>query len=346
MPLTVSRRAFLALPLLAAACRKQGAGALLADAPAPEITAFPTVKAHDEDFFYAQQTCFWTFFRTPLAAIQGSVGPLLEGLALTPVAFETSDYGYVVLKAMAFTGEFGRQTADIPGLGPSSEIELCLLVRPAGAGGDAGNFADFLRGKRRPAGVGQLRLDVVCDDEIAVSAGRTKFGEHKYLGSFELDYPTANAVTGSMPAFSMTVAVSTFHGAGKAESLIVKFRADTAGLTAEPAAFSPELLYAAFPPEPAAGQKQQAIREQRLYNAPFKAFLGKTGFSMELGAAGGAAALSPKAPFGDGKAIAGSETWPGQLRDRLKALTAADAVAGYLLFQPAPVEYETKPIPV
>ena len=59
-----------------------------------------------------------------------------------------------------------------------------------------GSFSDFLRGSHANA-VGQYRLDVLCDNEVAVAAGRKNFGEHKYLGSFEYNYPTANQNVGA-----------------------------------------------------------------------------------------------------------------------------------------------------
>ena len=248
---------------------------------------------------------------------------------------------------MVFTGEFGFQSATIPGTSASTEVEFTVLVYPKSKSTPrAAKFEDYLLGKTAPGTVGQLRLDVLCDDDVAVSAGRVKFGEHKFLGSFEYNYPTANANVGSAKPFSLDMTASTFQGAGVASHQIFRIRANLAGLSPLRSGFAPELLYSAFPPEPQEGVIQKAVGEHRHYGFALQAFLptaNHPGVELNFGDAQGAQALKPVAPYGDGVAIPGSENWPSQMRDRMKGLLTDSPVAGYLLFQPRPVEYETKP---
>jgi hypothetical protein len=311
----------------------------------------PTFKINPEDFFYAQQTSLWIFYKVPKDVIRRQIGGALDSLGFEIASFEDQNSGYLVLKPMVFMAEFGFQTATIPGTSASTEIEFTVLVYPKnGKPSSKGSFDDFLRGKINQSTIGQLRLDVLCDHEIAVSAGRKNFGEHKFLGSFEYNYPTPNQNIGGPKSFGMNMTASTWQGAGKPERKMFQLKVDLNGLTPTSSQFSPELLFSSFPPEPQSGIRQQAIGEYRYYNnSHFQAYaaaMTESKVELSYGEAQGAEPLKPAAPFGDGKAIPESENWPKEMVERIKNTLSEGSVAGYLLFRSPPAEYETKPFEI
>ncbi len=307
-------------------------------------TPFPTFKKQDTDFFYSQQTSFWIFLSVPKSILQKVVGDTLAALGLEIATFENSDTGYVILKPMAFSSEFGKQSkSQGAGLSTSTEIELTTLVWPKSKGRPSPEtFESFVHGKNKNSSVGQLRLDVLCDNEVAVAAGRLFFGEHKYLGTFDYEYPTPNNLQGSAKPFFLNMTAYNWNQLGIEEGMLFKIQTKPQKNFVE-SVFSPELLYSAFPPEPSEKERQKAVGEFRQYNGHFKYFeADEDSLKIAFGEARGAAPLQPVAP-GDGKLIPGSETWPVTLRDRLETFYSHGKVMGFLLFQPEAVEYETKP---
>lgn len=310
----------------------------------------PTHKEQVEDFFYAQQTSLWIFYRVPKEVVQKQIGENLENLKLDLVSFENeSEFAYLILKPMVFMAEFGGQTASIPGTSASTEVEFTALVRPKKNNGESvPTFRQFLAGNVKSASIGQLRLDVLCDGEVAVAAGRKNFGEHKFLGSFEYEYSTPNNQLGSTAPFSMKMTAYTWQGAGVEEKKMFQVKVDLKGLPAITTKFSPEILYSALPPEPQAGIRQQTVGEYRHYdNANFKVFDAQASkVQLSYGNAKGAEILRPVAPFGDGMPIAGSENWPTDMIDRMKNTLSQGEVAAYLLYRSPSAEYESKPFEV
>jgi len=306
----------------------------------------PTYKNNVDDFFYAQQTSLWIFLKVPRATILAQVGDTLNRLGFELASFENADTGVVILKPMVFTGEFGSQTAAFSGISASTEIEFTVLVRPKNKTPIQGTLAEFIAGNHPDSNIGQLRLDVLCDNEVAVAAGRAKFGEHKFLGSFEYEYPTPNSSVGAEKPFTLDMTAYTWQGAGQSDHKLFRLQADLTGLSGKRVRPSPELLFSAFPPEPSGAVPQKAVGEHRHYGASLTAYLvpesGKT-LTLSFGSGLGAKPLSPVAPYGDGNPIAGSEIWPTEMRDRVQALLLPGTVAGYLLFRTPSAEYEQKP---
>ncbi|MEI6399312.1 MAG: hypothetical protein WCO71_11125, partial [Pseudomonadota bacterium] len=297
-------------------------------------------------FFYAQQTQLWIFFKVPKSVIYQEVGENLDNLGFDLASFEDDDVGYVALKPMVFMAEFGSQTAAIPGTSASTEVEFTVLVRPKGERQTQRiTFSDYLNGRATSAKIGQLRLDVLCDGDVAVAAGRAKFGEHKFLGSFEYSYPTPNQVVGNPKPFSLDMTAYTFNGAGLASKKMFRIQASLQDARPTSATFSPELLFSAFPPEPQAGITQQSVGEYRYFDSRnFSAFsANRTKFKLTYGDAEGATALKPVQPFGDGQPIPGSESWPKDMVSQMKAIIGDRQPAGFLLYLTPPAEYETNP---
>ena len=311
----------------------------------------PTHKAQVEDFFYAQQTSLWIFFKVPKYIIRKQIGSTLDKLGFEVARFEDASVGYVIVKPMVFMAEFGYQDALVPGTSASTEVELTVLVQPKNnPSKQIAVFDDFLTGRVKYSGIGQLRIDVLCDHEIAVAAGRKNFGEHKFLGSFAYSYPTPNNQLGTTQAFSLDMTAYTWKGSGQSERKMFQIQAKLKGLKPTTSQFSPELLYSAFPPEPEIGITQKAVGEYRYYdNSHFRAYSSlpaDSSVEISFGDTGGAEPLKPAPPFGDGKAIHGSEKWPKEMVERMKALIVPEDAAGFLLFKSPAAEYEIRPFEI
>ncbi len=310
----------------------------------------PTHKQQPEDFFYAQQTSLWIFYKVPKDLVEKEIGSTIDRLNLELVNFKNDkDFAYLILKPMVFMAEFGSQTATIPGTSASTEVEFTVLVQPKTKNPEeAPTFRQFLTGSKKSKSIGQLRLDVLCDGEVAVAAGRKNFGEHKFLGSFEYEYTSPNNQVGKTSPFSMSMTAYTWKGAAVEERKMFQVKADVKNLQALNTKFSPEVLYSSFPPEPQGDAKQTTVGEFRHYdNSNFKAYMADTSNAeLSFGLAKGAEQLKPVAPFGDGLAIAGSENWPLDMVERMKATIAQSKVAAYLLYRSPSAEYESKPFEI
>lgn len=319
-------------------------------ATAAQKSPLPTHKAQAEDFFYAQQTSLWVFFKAPKEIIRKQLGNTLDALGFDIATFEDTNTGYVIVKPMVFMAEFGFQDATIPGTSASTEVEFTVLVQPKKSPNkQTGTFDDFINGRTKGSTVGQLRIDVLCDHEVAVAAGRKNFGEHKFLGSFTYSYTTPNNQVGKTEPFTMDMTAYTWKGAGVPERKMFQIKAKLEGLKPAVSQFSPELLYSAFPPEPQVGITQKPVGEYRLYNnSHFRAYAATSVGSVELsfGDAKGAEPLKPVPPFGDNKPISGSEAWPQEMVERMKELISPENAVGFLLFKSPSAEYEIRPFEI
>jgi hypothetical protein len=320
-------------------------------ATAAQKSRLPTHKTQAEDFFYAQQTSLWVFFKAPKEIIRKQIGETLDKLGFEIVTFEDPNMGYVIVKPMVFMAEFGYQDATIPGTSASTEVEFTVLVQPKkNPNKQLGTFDDFISGRTKGSSVGQLRIDVLCDHEIAVAAGRKNFGEHKFLGSFTYSYTTPNNQVGKTQPFTMDMTAYTWKGAGIPERKMFQIKAKLDGLKPAASQFSPELLYSAFPPEPQIGVTQKAVGEYRFYNnSHFRTYATfSTAGSVELsfGDVKGAEPLKPAPPFGDNKPIPGSEVWPQEMVEKMKELVSPENAVGFLLFKSPSAEYEIRPFEI
>jgi len=317
---------------------------------AAQKSQLPTHKTQAEDFFYAQQTSLWVFFKASKENLRKQLGDTLDKLGFEIATFEDPNLGYVIIKPMVFMAEFGFQDATIQGTSASTEVELTVLVQPKkNPTKQMGTFEDFISGRTKDSSIGQLRIDVLCDHEVAVAAGRKNFGEHKFLGSFTYSYTTPNNQVGATQPFNMEMTAYTWKGAGQLDKKMFQIKAKLDGLKSTNSQFSPELLYSAFPPEPQVGVTQKAVGEYRFYNnSHFRSYATAAASSVEIsfGNANGAEPLAPVPPFGDNKPIPGSEVWPQEMVARMKELISPENVVGFLLFKSPSAEYEIQPFEI
>jgi hypothetical protein len=308
-----------------------------------------------DPFFYAQQSQFWTFLKVPKAILLQQYGPSINAMGFELASFEDPNFGYVIVKPMVFTAEFGHQTSDIPGMSFSTEVELTALVYPKGGRvNPPSTFQDFLLGRNPPgSSLGQLRLDVLCDSEIAVAAGRAKYHEHKFTASFVYDYSTFDPSVQPPADIGMDISAYVFHDAPKPEQLIFELKLKVPG-QGTPSLFGsknlPEILYASNPPEPTAGASQMPVTGNRVYPTRITAYTGSQvkDFALAVGNApmGRPYVPVPFPPFDNGGiAVPGSENFPSEVVTRMKAIVMAQPV-GILVMENHPVEIENGPFNV
>ena len=317
--------------------------------------SFPMAKTNAGDFFYAQQTSLWAFFKIPRDVVLRELGDLIKHQGFEIAAFGDGRDAYVILKPMVFAADFGTQSAAVSGPSYSTEVEFTVLVHPLGqAQIPSGSFNDFLAGNAsgnvKNKNVGQFRVAVICDNEVAVAAGRTNFGEHKFLSSFEYDYTTPNQNVKQTPPFKFDISAFTWQGAGQENRKMFHLLMDLKDLQSpqgQKPTFSPELVYTAFPPEPLVGSPARSVGQHRTYHSEFLQVVfdpeARATFNLSFGEAQGAVALTPVAPFGDGRAIPNSGSWPREMVSQLVSLLSSRKPAAFLVYQTPPAEFETQP---
>lgn len=309
------------------------------------MTALPPVPAHQETFYYASQWTMWIFFRLKRADFEAGVGVDLAALGLSPVPFKgEEDSVYVALNPMFYTALFNSGSAGI------NETEFNAIVYPTAQRARLPHitFHEWLLGWDQQKVIGQLRLDVLCDNMAAVQGGREKYGEHKFLGKIEFEIPTENdnpygprATSVLFKAYQWPLPNPVCPCADGKGKPIFEFYASTDGLSSFPSNGSPTVVYAALPPEPAPGVQQRTVGSLRSMQAVFDAWTVAAGggrFQIRYFDCG----LAPPLII-DGKEVPGSPAFPLQMRNRMeRLLTLADLVA-FQAYRSPPCEIEPRP---
>ncbi|MFJ9696993.1 hypothetical protein [Kitasatospora sp. NPDC101183] len=122
------------------------------------------------------------------------------------------------------------------GWGVTQELEINLIAHPAFAGERLPvlNYGQYARGWDQTKLLGIARLHVLCDNPLAIDAGRRLYAEPKYPGWFEATMPSLNA-----PSVQERWAVSCRRaalGAGglqRYEEEVVALSVNLVGLTPE-----------------------------------------------------------------------------------------------------------------
>ena len=124
------------------------------------------------------------------------------------------------------------------GYGVTQELEINLVVYPEGAAPFAPEvtFREYLMGLEQTKLYGNHRVHVACDDDFAIEAGRTLFGEPKFKAGFTTEMPSVNANPDA--AWDISCRAPT-DATGKHGPVLFSFRADLAGLTPVPSSFAP-----------------------------------------------------------------------------------------------------------
>jgi hypothetical protein len=154
--------------------------------------------------------------------------------------------------------------------GVTQELELNIVAYPKGRGSEVPDitFDQWLSGDDQTKLLGNHRIFVPCDSQNAIDAGKTLFGEPKFLTSFKLNLPSPNPCRAPgdvyKPEWVRTWGFR-INDPNNVNEAIFTTIADTTGLTPIPSAISPITEYG-IPNEKAIGCRWNILQ-------PFDTFL-------------------------------------------------------------------------
>lgn len=180
-------------------------------------------------FYYASLSNFEVFYLANASA----AARYLEGTGLQLVTFDGK--ACVSFNHQLYTAQFPT------GASITQEIELNILAFPAPlASMVAGvTFQQFVLGDEQSKIMGNHRVWVPCDADLAIKAGKELFGEPKFKTSFAISIPSANDP-------SVTTWNITCQDPDDASVAIFTCTADLSGLTSVLSNPAPHTEYGSF----------------------------------------------------------------------------------------------------
>ncbi len=135
------------------------------------------------NFNYGSLQSLMTFFSVPVPAVKS----LLKGTGLVPGIFDGN--ALVNLNFERYAGFGGNYSSYV------NEVEFNVVAYPTFREGTepALSVAEYLNGGDQSKTYGNYRINVPCDSETAVVAGSEKYGEVKFVASFDFAVPDVNA---------------------------------------------------------------------------------------------------------------------------------------------------------
>ena len=174
-------------------------------------------------FYYAGIRSLWIYWQADLGVCEEFVGPL----GMIPASFDGK--GLVNINFFNAAALYGQGQPGNPGVGGFNETEVNVVAYPKQSQGKvpALTLEDFLINGDQTKRVGNYRVWVACDNEIAVLFGRAIFLENKFLTSYTYNVPSLN---------NPGVATSswTCHDPGDVRKTIYQATVNLAGLTPVP----------------------------------------------------------------------------------------------------------------
>ncbi|MEC2074271.1 hypothetical protein [Alkalihalophilus marmarensis] len=142
----------------------------------------PKIYSETSHFYYASLNYIEILYLTDLELISS----YLESTNLEPVLF--NGRGCVSINFHNYAAHFSD------GIGMTSEMEVSLICIPKAYKNIAPiiTIEEFLENEEQSNLVGYYRVQVPCDDDIAIKAGIDKFGEPKFKTNFKINVPSYN----------------------------------------------------------------------------------------------------------------------------------------------------------
>jgi len=133
-------------------------------------------------FYYHSIASLWMYFSVDLDILY----PFLEETGLKPGVFDGK--GLVNINFMNYTAHNGNSLA------ATSELELNIIAFPAAKADRVPSIsaACYLSGQDQTKTLGNYRVHVPCDNPFAVEAGKSLFGENKFVANFAYKVPSIN----------------------------------------------------------------------------------------------------------------------------------------------------------
>jgi hypothetical protein len=200
-------------------------------------------------FYYSSLSNFGVYYSVPLERVQsyfchsGLVPATIDGMALVSFNFQL------------YSGHFNASPGDgpdkWPGTGASitQEVELCIVSVPEGKIDEVPevSFEQFVLGDEQTKIMGNKRVHVPCDSDIAISAGVQLFGEPKFKTTFQVNLASRNPTrrpdtTSYHPVWSSTWGFQ-INDPDDPSKAICTCTSDLSGITSVPANFSPITEY-------------------------------------------------------------------------------------------------------
>lgn len=137
------------------------------------------------NFNYASLQSLMVFFSVPAKV----VAPLLKGTGLEPGIFDGQ--ALVNLNFERYAG-FGSNYSSYV-----DEVEFNVVAFPRFRAGTEPSLTvqQYLNGQDQSKTYGNFRVNVPCDSPVAVQAGSEKYGEIKFVASFDFAVPDVNDPT-------------------------------------------------------------------------------------------------------------------------------------------------------
>lgn len=150
-------------------------------------------KGFTMPFYYSSLTNIDVFYLIPIERVK----KFLNDPTLEVADFDGS--AIVSYNFQLYTGQFSSGI-DTPvdewatsGANVTQELELCIVVHPKWANPKV-SFEQFVLGDEQTKILGNHRVFVPCDSDIAIAAGKTLFGEPKFKTTFQMNLPSPNPV--------------------------------------------------------------------------------------------------------------------------------------------------------
>src|SRR5215471_20563637 len=133
-------------------------------------------------FHYGSLQSLMVFFSVPA----GAVRPLLANTGLEPGVFDGQ--ALVNLNFERYSGFGSTYSSNV------TEVEFNVVAFPRFRAGSepALSVSQYLNGDDQSKTYGNFRINVPCDNALAVQAGSEKYGEIKFLASFNYAVPDVN----------------------------------------------------------------------------------------------------------------------------------------------------------
>lgn len=189
-------------------------------------------------FFYASLSLIWTYYWVD----EKIAAPFLKDTRLKPARFSDPEAKGKTLISLNFQN-YGSLLGMM--VGTCNEIEFNIHAYPAKSEREVPviSLVDYLRGQEQTKLIGEFRLHVPADNQVAVEAGIGVFGERKFLANFNYNVPSLNGP--DVTSWDYSVMDNT-----QGKNLIYELKTDFSGIQSAPGNGSPITLYSMLPGGP------------------------------------------------------------------------------------------------
>ncbi|MGW8332687.1 hypothetical protein ACWGLE_32870 [Streptomyces sp. NPDC055897] len=171
-------------------------------------------------------------------------GPVRDLLAKHHPALSAAEFAGRALVSLNYQLYFAQYPF---GGGITEEVEVNIVAFPTAAADRVPevSYEQYAQGFDQTRLLGIARIHVLCDNPLAIDAGRTLYAEPKYPGWFEVELPSLNgqADKHSWSVRTKAAGITPAGSVERHEDALFSFSADLGGLAAVPANNTPVTGY-------------------------------------------------------------------------------------------------------